>query len=174
MAALNVGALQLSLGMCDAAAPSADDHAQRESAELTRRHKRRCPQPTLWIARVSCAVQLGYAFESGDVDEMVAQGLAWSATAYATLPAQPPGAPTPPPLRMTPEAALAALQRDPHPFPRYRQQARVALTLKNAPLIQSTQSLVCSTQSLGTECSAYSVGYAPAATLVRGMSQAGR
>ena len=65
-------------------------------------------------------IQLGYAFESGDLDEMTAQGLAWCSTAYAVLPG--PTSTSPPPLRMTPAAALSALQHDPYPFPHYAQQ----------------------------------------------------
>jgi hypothetical protein len=70
-------------------------------------------------------IQLGYAFESGDVGEMTAQGLAWCSTAYAELPAELPPGPgpsPPPPLRMPPAAALALLHSDAYPFPRYAQQ----------------------------------------------------
>ena len=79
-------------------------------------------------------IQLGYGFESGDEDEMVAQGLAWCSTAYAELPSPKPNKPAAAaaaaavvatsgaPLRATPEAALAALQRDPYPFPHYQHQ----------------------------------------------------
>ena len=77
-------------------------------------------------------IQLGYAFEGGDVSEVLAQGLAWCSTAYAELPRPKPSKPTMAvattatapmaPLRATPEAALAALERDPYPFPRYQHQ----------------------------------------------------
>ena len=65
-------------------------------------------------------IQLGYAFESGDVEEMTAQGLAWCSTAYAEFPAPAPA--SPPPLRLAPMEALSLLQNDSYPFPRYTQQ----------------------------------------------------
>ena len=75
-------------------------------------------------------IQLGYAFEgrgTGTTDPahppsgvhilpgLVAQGLAWSSTAFATLPSPPSGGR----LRQAPLAALATLHEDAYPFPPY-------------------------------------------------------
>uniref|UniRef100_A0A7S0JHI7 Uncharacterized protein n=1 Tax=Calcidiscus leptoporus TaxID=127549 RepID=A0A7S0JHI7_9EUKA len=71
-------------------------------------------------------IQLGYAFEGTGrgstapagssilLEELVAQGLAWSSAAYATLPMPTAGYRSAAPL-----VVLQALHDDPHPFPHY-------------------------------------------------------
>lgn len=77
-------------------------------------------------------IQLGYAFEAAQLDNtaqsgegaLVAQGLAWSSTAFAELPGgrgeNGSGAAWTQPLE-----ALHALRLDPHPFPNYTWQDEV-------------------------------------------------